>query len=99
MIDLLDIKGLVNFQTKENLLRRLLISTMWNDVKHGPTIQINRVVKIPTNPTDPLWMGSVTWQIINEVLFDEANIRSFKLNGRCWKIRFIGERKIRYLFL
>ena len=91
MRQLFHLSGLIIFQVKENLLRRLLTSTMWTDVKHGPTIQINRVVKEPTDPTSPDWMGSVTWQVIHEILFDDSNIQAFKLNGRCWKIRFIGE--------
>ena len=62
---------------------------MVRDRQHGPTIQINRVIKSPPRLQDPNWMGSVTWQIINEVNLD--NDYAFKLNGRCWKIRFIGE--------
>ena len=85
------IAGSIQFQTKENLLRRLLMSSMWTDVKHGPTIQINRVVKEPSDPSLPKWMGSVTWQVIHEILSDDSNLQAFKLNGRCWKIRFIGE--------
>ena len=86
----LNIPNLLTLVPKENLLRRLITQSMYRERQHGPTIQINRVVKQPPKPTDPKWMGSVTWQIIQEVV-KEANYYAFRLHSRCWKIRFIGE--------
>ena len=68
----LNIPNLLTSIPKENLLRRLITQSMYRERQHGPTIQINRVVKQPPKPSDPQWMGSVTWQIINEVV-KEAN--------------------------
>ena len=76
----LNIPNLLTLVPKENLLRRLITQSMYRERQHGPTIQINRVVKQPPKPSDPQWMGSVTWQIIQEVV-KEANYYAFRLHS------------------
>ena len=48
---------------KENLFRRVLNFSMKRDRQHGPTIQINRVLKNPTDENQPKWMGNVIVQV------------------------------------